>query len=244
MQKVNAKSNILQAAGAYAQEAHRGKRLKHVSGTYFTHAEAVSDRTRSINGKVLGFLHDVIEQRVKEALTERGIKDCATTENRLVEERLIQRELVRLRTHFEKSGHDIAPLIPHLNVLTRRLGEDYDTYIKSIAEFAKTGLDRTNGAKVAAPMVVIEVKIADLEENYDPRRNPHGTMLTRNDLERLAKYERSLDFLYTTFPSVALRPTKADHAQANMARKNGASHGYRRPTDVNALHRQLLKYDE
>jgi hypothetical protein len=244
MQTANAKSNILQAAGAYAQHAHRGKRLKYVRGTYFTHAEAVSDRTRSINGKVLGFLHDVIEQRVKEALQVRGIKDCATPENRLIEEGLIQRELVRLRNHFEKSGHDMAPLIPHLNVLTRRLGDDYDTYIKGIAEFAKTGIDRTTGAKVEDAMVVIEVKIADLEENRDPARNPRGTMLTRNDQERLAKYDRSLDFLYAAFPTVALRPTKADHTQANKARKNGASPGYRRPSDVKSLHRQFLKYDE
>lgn len=244
MQKANAKSNILQAAGAYAQHAHKGKRLKYVPGTYFTHAEAVSDRTRSINGKVLGFLHDVIEQRVKEGLQQRGIKDCTITGNRLIEAGLIQRELIRLRTHFVKSGHDIAPLIPHLNVLTRRLGDDYDTYIRGIAEFAQTGIDRTTGVKAVDSLVVIEVKIADLEENRDPKRNPHGTMLTQNDLERLAKYDRSLDFLYTTFPSVALRPTKADHALANKARKNGASQGYRRPANVKSLHRQLCKYDD
>jgi hypothetical protein len=69
------------------------------------------------------------------------------------------------------------------------------------------------------------VKAGDLEENRDPGRNPRGTMLSAQDRERLAKYERALAFLREDFPDVfaTVREGKTEKAEQVKRRKNVAS---------------------
>jgi hypothetical protein len=211
--------NFLQTARAYAQEAYDGKRLKFVPGPYMTHAEAVAARVRTTPAKALALLHDVIEIKVKDAL--RAGKDLPPVRNsQILEELLIARELEKVETFFAERGFNFAPLTPHLDALTHRKIVPYDDYIKSLA----------NHARATGSTLVIEVKIGDLEENKDPGRNPRGTMLTAQDRERLAKYERALAFFRQEFPDVVTLARKGQAATVAdvKRRKNSAPRPPRR----------------
>ncbi len=203
--------NFLQTARIYALQAYYGKRLKFVPGPYMTHADAVAVRVRTTPAKVLALLHDVIEIKAKDAL--RAGKDLPPVKSgQNLEELIIQRELKKVEAFFAERGFNFVPLTPHLDALTHRKAVPYDDYIKSLASHAHaTGLTH-----------VIEVKVGDLEENKDPGRNPRGSMLSAQDRDRLAKYDRALDFFRQEFPEVftAARQGKATKAEQVKRRKN------------------------
>lgn len=60
MKKMNKKEKLLELARAVALVAHDGQ-VDKAGVDYFEHPKTVSERCHTLDGKIVGFLHDVVE---------------------------------------------------------------------------------------------------------------------------------------------------------------------------------------
>lgn len=179
----------VQAARNYSQWSHEGERLKFVRDVYDTHPKAVAQRMNTAAEKIVAFLHDVVENRVKEILG----KDPDPAE----EEKLIQQILKEIEEYFRNCGCDVSHLIPCIDILTKRVTDiDYQLYIQRVADFAVA----TNSD------IVVRVKLADIKDNKRKDRNPAFNLQTEKDIKRLARYDWAEAYLQKRFPHIILRP--------------------------------------
>jgi (p)ppGpp synthase/HD superfamily hydrolase len=132
--------DLLEKAIGIAVAAHRGQRDR-CGAAYILHPLRVMGRLNSPEEKMLGVLHDVVE-------------DTEWT--------------------FEALAHEGFPpaILEALDCLTKREGEPYEDFVV-----------RSAGNSLAK-----KVKLADLEDNMDPRRL---TGIEEKDLARLGKYVKA-----------------------------------------------------
>lgn len=130
----------LEDAIALAAEAHRGQ-VDRVGQPYVLHPLRVMLRLDSEEARIVGVLHDVIE-------------DTPLTLDRLRE-----------------AGYP-EEVLRALDSVTRRDGERYEDYVE----------------RAAADPIGRQVKLADLEDNMDPRRLATPPHPTPEESARHAKY--------------------------------------------------------
>ncbi|MDR3449704.1 MAG: hypothetical protein P4M15_08180 [Alphaproteobacteria bacterium] len=185
--------DLLQAARQFSTRAHEGERLKYVPGPYYTHPKAVSERQWDVPAKVEALLHDTVESHVKNTLGKHPDPHQ--------EERVIAEYLKYIQKYFRGKGCDISDLIPDIDILTKRTTDtDYGKYIDRIIDRAK----RTGSLRA------LLVKLADLDDNSLPERNPRLSMQTDKDRARLARYTAAIYQIENSFPGIELRPSVKD----------------------------------
>ena len=185
----------LSLADFIAYDAHHTERLKYVDGIYFEHVQSVAKRMHSVDEKIVALFHDISEHEVRDRL--------GRTPEPAEEEALIQHTLRNLEQAFHRRGYDISHLLPALDALTRRTSETYEAYIAGIVRVAKQGDPNGPG------MIAAKVKMADLEDNSLPERNPRPSQQTGKDQLRLARYRAALAVLRGAFPEIILRPRRS-----------------------------------
>ncbi len=130
----------LEDAIRLAADAHRGQ-LDKCGQPYILHPLRVMLRLEGQTARIVGVLHDVIE-------------DTRYTPQDL-----------------RQMGYS-GEILRALDGVTKREGESYDDFV----------------LRSKANPIARLVKLADLEDNMDPRRTPGNTP---KDLERLARYRRA-----------------------------------------------------
>ena len=208
----------LQVAAQISRAEHRHERLKHVKGEVYSnnHIKPIVECLRSVDEKILGFLHDVPEKAVSDENKRRkatGLPQLSARQEELV----IERRLEEIVERFRKSGdHHVfrqSAFIEDLNVLTKRTSEKgvdgYRRYGKRIVDYAKS-TGRT---------AVIMVKKTDLLNNRDEDRNPNAGAQSEKDRERLARYDELLASLNKEFPGITPRPFRKDKANRKEYRR-------------------------
>lgn len=191
----------LDIARAVARNAHRGEGLKFSRRPYISHVFSVARRVHGDDEKIFALLHDVVESHIKNSL---GKNPDPIAEADAIREKLEEIQLV-----FQSGSRDIDHLLPHVNALTRRVHEKEDgdelannrAYSTYIARLIKHGRD-------SGSLIVPKVKLADLEDNSRPDRNPK---LSANAVRTLGR------IIQDEIEGNALSPTTAAQYIMNLS---------------------------
>ncbi len=150
--------------------------------------------------------------------------------DRKIEEAIIENVLKEIHAYFKNCGYDTRHLDPDLRAVTKFTSDyDYKLYIIRLAD----------DAEKRGCLTAVKVKMADLEDNSRPDRNPPFSSQTEKDRARLARYKWALEYLKdrfppSRFPEVRLRPAEEDKPDYKLGRRGRLSARDRR------LQRQAL----
>lgn len=146
--------SILENAIRLAVEVHLGQRDK-AGAPYILHPLRVMAAVEGEDAKVVAVLHDVIEDGEPDGIEE------------------------RVRAALSGVGYDTERLMAALDALTKREGEDYETFVERIVpnELAR------------------RVKLADLQDNMDVRRLRPEDLSDPWTQQRLLRYRRAFERL-------------------------------------------------